>query len=131
MFGKLFSKPKATANPIRETLFGDMPLDRWPPEISSEEFPWSAFAVARLALAASDVTSAVQQWRQILVTTNLESRHHVQAWNFLRQHGQQQPSPEVAKNVFGVVVDGREAMGAIAKRELLHATVEVAASRKS
>ena len=38
--------------------------------------------------------------------------------------------PEAAA-VFGVVVDGREAMGAIAKRELLHATVEVAASRKS
>jgi len=104
MFSRLFSKPKPAANPIREILFGDMPLDKWPADPSPQEFPWSAFVAARHYLATSDTTSAIQQWSQILGTADLESRHYVQAWNFLRQHAQQ-PPPEIAKNVFGVIVE--------------------------
>jgi len=83
MFSRLFRKLKPALNPIRETLFGDMPLDRWPSEVSPKEFPWSVFAAARRCIAASDATSAVQQWKEILSAPNLESRHYVQAWHFL------------------------------------------------
>jgi len=104
MFSRLFSKSKPAAIPIREALFGDMPVDKWGSDSSTQNFPWSAFASARQSIAASDATRAVEQWKTILNTPNLESRHYVQAWHFLRQHAQQ-PSPDIAKKVFGVVVE--------------------------
>jgi hypothetical protein len=39
-----------------------------------------------------------------LLNAGLEPRHYLQAWHFLRQHGQH-PPPDVAGQVFGVVVD--------------------------
>ena len=107
IFGSLFGKGKKqpTPNPIRETLFGDMPLEQWPRDDStSNVFPWSAFASARSHLAAGNKVAAVDGWRQILQQTDLEPRQYLQAWHFLRQHGQQ-PPPEVAKQVLGVVIE--------------------------
>jgi hypothetical protein len=43
-------------------------------------------------------------WREVLAHPGLESRHYLQAWDFLRQHGQR-PPPEAAKQVLGVVVE--------------------------
>lgn len=92
-------------NPIRETLFGDMPLEQWPPDDSTlNVFPWSAFASARSQLAAGNQEAAVNGWRQILQQPDLEPRQYLQAWYFLRQHGQQ-PPPGVAKQVLGVVIE--------------------------
>ena len=106
IISSLFGKKKDVApNPIRETLFGDMPLDHWPPDgVSSESFPWSTFVSARCHLAARRQSDAVACWRQILQHPGLEPRHYLQAWHFLRQQGQQPPS-EMAKQVLGVVVE--------------------------
>jgi hypothetical protein len=102
LFGK---KKEAAPNPIRDTLFGDMPLDKWPHDgVSSEIFPWSAFVLARSHLSSGREGDAIACWRQILQHPELESRHYLQAWHFLRQHGQQ-PSPDVAKQTLGVVVE--------------------------
>jgi hypothetical protein len=101
----LFNKPTFAANPIRDALFGDMPLDQWPSAGCSQElFPWSAFVSAREGLAASDVPKAIECWRQVLSAPDLESRHYLQAWHFLQEHGQQ-PSPDISKTLLGVVVE--------------------------
>ena len=107
LFGSIFGKAKqqSAPNPIRETLFGDMALEQWPPStLVSEEFPWSVFATARSHLAAGNQAAAIDCWRQIIQQTNLEPRQHLQAWHFLRQNGQQ-PSPKISKQVLGVVVE--------------------------
>jgi hypothetical protein len=45
--------------PIRELLFGDVPMDRWPPASSLENaFPWNVFREARDHLAADRSASA-------------------------------------------------------------------------
>ena len=102
LFGK---KKEAAPNPIRETLFGDMPLGQWPHDgVSSETFPWSAFVLARSHLSSGREGDAITCWRQILQHPGLEPRQYLQAWHFLRQHGQQ-PPPDMAKQVLGIVVE--------------------------
>jgi len=96
---------EATPNPMRETLFGDYPLDQWPPDgFFSETFPESAFILARSHLSSGREGDAIACWRQILQRPGLEPREYLQAWHFLRQHGQQ-PSTDAAKQVLGVVVE--------------------------
>lgn len=106
IFNSLFGKKKEAApNALREVLFGDMPLDQWPRDGQlSETFPWSSFALARSHLASGDQKAAIGCWRQILEHPGLEPRQYLQAWHFLRQHGQLPPS-DVAKQVLGVVVE--------------------------
>lgn len=62
LFGSLFGKSKEqpASNPIREALFGDMPLEQWPREGSaSNGFPWSAFISARSHLADGNQKDAI------------------------------------------------------------------------
>jgi hypothetical protein len=103
MFGKKSQSPTSLA--IRDTLFGDMPLDQWPSnDAPAEAFPWSAFVAARSSLAAGNLEAALASWREILAHPGLEPRQYLQAWHFLRQQGIQPPS-EIAKDVLGVVVE--------------------------
>ena len=104
LFDSLFGK-KQEAPTLRDTLFGDLPLEQWPPPgAGSTEFPWSAFASARTDLAAGRTEAAVAAWRQIVARPGLESRHYLQAWHFLKQ--QRQPPPaDAAKRVLGVIVE--------------------------
>ncbi len=81
-----------------------MPLDQWPTDKTSEIFPWSAFVSARSRLAAGSQSDAIACWRQILGSPGLEPRQYLQAWHFLRQHGQSPPI-EAAKQILGVVVE--------------------------
>jgi hypothetical protein len=106
IIGSLFGKKEEAApNPIRETLFGDMPLDQWPEGgVSSESFPWSAFVSARSHLAVGRQSDAIGCWRQVIGRPGLDPRHYLQAWHFLRQQGQE-PPPDAAKQIFGVVVE--------------------------
>ena len=105
LFDKLFGpKPSRLNVDLRETLFGDLPMDRWPPSDDLRESPWSEFIAARNAVTAGDLSSAIDKWRSITTMPNLESRHYAQAWNFLLQHGQATPA-EVAKKVLGVIVE--------------------------
>jgi hypothetical protein len=105
IIGSLFRRKKVASNPIREALFGDRPLDAWPPNgAPAEHFPWKDFVSARSHLAAGRRSEAIACWRQVIQHPDLEPRQYVQAWHFLRQHGQQ-PPPELAKQVLGVVVE--------------------------
>jgi hypothetical protein len=106
IIGSLFGKKKEAApNPIRETLFGDMPLNQWPEGgVSSESFPWSEFVSARSHLAAARQSDAIGCWQQIVGLPGLDPRHYLQAWHFLRQQGQE-PPPDAARQVLGVVVE--------------------------
>jgi hypothetical protein len=90
---------------VRETLFGDPPLEQWPPVGSaSDAFPRSAFASSRAHLAAGRRSEAIECWLEILRHPGLEARHYLQAWHLLRMQGHR-PAPELAKQVIGVVVE--------------------------
>jgi hypothetical protein len=105
LFGKK-PKPEPKSNSMRDTLFGDLPMEQWPsanaPGANLE--PWSRFVQARDALSKGKKTDAIAHWQRITDMPNLESRHYVQAWNFLRGQGVE-PPPDKAKQVYGVVVE--------------------------
>ena len=105
MFKSLFRKStSSTSHSVRDTLFGDSPLDQWPADNKSDVFPWSAFVTARDLLKKKDKAGAAKLWQQIVDTPRLESRHYLQAWHFLRQNGHQ-PPVTTAKQLLGVVVE--------------------------
>jgi hypothetical protein len=99
-----WSKKKApvSTGALRETLFGDMPLQQWSATNHAE--PWSDFARAASSLEQGDRDGAVQILPSIVRRSGLESRHHLEAWFALREAGVT-PPPESAKHVYGVVVD--------------------------
>jgi hypothetical protein len=97
--------PASAVVSLRETLFGDMPLDQWARDTAAEgTFPWSAFAKARAHLATGKRDSAVECWREVVRHPAMDTRHYLQAWHFLARHGHP-PAPEVARRVLGVVVE--------------------------
>jgi hypothetical protein len=90
---------------MRDTLFGDMPLDQFPKGGQpTDPPPWGSFVAARNKLRAGHQDEAIALWRSILELPNLESRHYLQAWHFLRHVGQK-PTSHVAKHVLGIVVE--------------------------
>ena len=90
---------------MRDTLFGDIPLDHFPEGGQpSDEFPWGAFVAARMDLRTGNRTGAFSQWRRVLDTPGLEPRHYLQAWHFLRQQAEQPPR-HLAKQLLGMVVE--------------------------
>jgi len=107
----LFSLFKKTPEPaptpaVREVLFGDVPVLDWPRADSPvrTQGAWALFAAAQAAYQAHDPAAAVASLQQVLALPDLESRHYVQAWQFLRLLGVQPPASE-AKRVLGVVVE--------------------------
>jgi len=93
------------AHAIRDVLFGDLPLDRWPSESSAQtEEPWLSFVRAREQFRDGDTDTAKQTLRSILAQPDLESRHYLQAWHFLGEAGEE-PSRDEAKRLYGVVVE--------------------------
>ncbi|HJQ13143.1 MAG TPA: hypothetical protein VJ830_00230 [Anaerolineales bacterium] len=96
-------KPRSTVE-IRDTLFGDMPISEWPSDGDRNVEPWESFVQARQHLDKKDKNSAIRIWKTITDTPGLEARHYLQAWHFLRQHGES-PHPEKAKLVYGVIVE--------------------------
>jgi hypothetical protein len=61
------------------------------------------FTEARAHLAVRAIDDAKRCWRDA-AHPGLEPRHYLQAWTFLREHGER-PSPDVAKQVLGIVVE--------------------------
>src|SRR5689334_12451177 len=89
---------------IRQTLFGDQSPDDWP-KSNMDGYPWSMFVEARDEITQKgNMQGAIQIYKKITETPGLESRHYLQAWYFLRKL-QVEPSPEVVRKVYGVVVD--------------------------
>lgn len=91
-----------TSAQMRELLFGDLPLERWTGD--STGAPWSEFARAQTLLQNGDKTGATAVLQGIVQMSDVESRHTLQAWHFLRELGVQ-PPPEIAKQVLGVVIE--------------------------
>jgi hypothetical protein len=91
---------------MRDTLFGDMPIDAVsPPSEEAESLePLLSFADARNALAAGRKSEAIDSWRRITAMEGLESRRYLQAWHFLRGQGVKPPENQ-PKELLGVVVE--------------------------
>ena len=91
---------------IRDILFGDLPFSQWPNGSSTSvaDEPWRSFISARDQLDSGNQESAKQTLRQILGMPDLESRHYLQAWHFLRQLGES-PAEGDARQLYGVVVE--------------------------
>ena len=89
---------------VRDTLFGDAPMDRWPAASKSEHEPWATFIRAREALAAGKAKDALDAWASITKMPDLESRHYAQAWQFLRENGVG-PGAALAKKNLGVILE--------------------------
>lgn len=107
LFDKLFNKSEAKSSHgrIRDTLFGDLPLDLWPADgAQADAFPWASFIAARRHAEASEIDLAKQCWLQIIATPGLESRHYAQAWYFLRGYGSPPPA-EDSKTILGIVIE--------------------------
>jgi hypothetical protein len=90
-------------NEVRDGLFCDVPLDAYSANASEKE-PWGSFVRARTALAGSDVDGACAALIEITRMQDVESRHHLQAWRFLRELGRA-PGRDIEKQVLGVVVE--------------------------
>jgi hypothetical protein len=89
---------------LRHALFGDLSLEEWPPENDAAGYPWSSFAKAREAWRVGDKQSAISAWDSIAHNHQLEARHNLQAWHFLRIAGAQ-PSPQEATQILGVIAE--------------------------
>ena len=63
MFDFLTGKPATSHLDIRETLFGDMPLEQWLniPALALEGEPWASFDEARRLLKTGDTHRAPAQ----------------------------------------------------------------------
>src|SRR4051812_36577278 len=93
------SSPPPLPISIRDTLFGDLPLEQWPADASrASGEPWASFVAARDALAGGRADDAIAAWTQITEMPDLESRHYLQAWHFLRAQGQR-PDGSLAKQL--------------------------------
>lgn len=106
MFGWFKKKPARPAFPLaamRETLFGDRPLQAWGTTGGDAE-PWSHFAAALAAQQRGDQAAAANALQRVVALPGLESRHYLQAWSALAPLGVHPPAEE-EKHLYGVVVD--------------------------
>jgi hypothetical protein len=97
-------------------LWGTVGMDRWPPNDGDASDIMGRFVTARAAFQAGRVADAIQLWRQIADAPDIEARHVLQAWTFLRANGVV-PTPSLERVVFGVVVEvpvsgGRDVLAA-------------------
>lgn len=101
-----FFKKEKPGKPIeiRDTLFGDLPIEEWPRDQSLSAEPWASFIEARNYMEKKKKSSAFEALQKIADMPGLESRHYLQAWHFLRQLGANPPADK-AKIVYGVVVE--------------------------
>lgn len=95
----------SAADTLRRFIFGDCPLDEWPPPGSDVEAePWRTFALARSAHSRGADDEAQDLWRELAGRPDLEARHVLQAWHFLRSAGVV-PDADVGKRVLGAVAE--------------------------
>jgi len=104
MFNLFKKKESSKPIEIRDMLFGDLPVSEWPKDPDQEAEPWASFVQARKHLDKRDKASAITIWQKITDMPGLESRHCLQAWHFLRQHGVNPPADK-GKIVYGMVVE--------------------------
>lgn len=91
---------------LSDLLFGDVPLDQWPSNLdrSTQSEPLRSFVEARQAIESGDRARAISLWKQITQRLDVESRHTLQAWYFLRLAGENPPDDQ-NKRLLGVVLE--------------------------
>jgi len=89
---------------LRALLFGDVPMEAWPPGDTADAEPWAGFVRARADLAAGDQDLAIREWGAIAAFGDHEPRHILQAWHFLRGCNVH-PDDAIAATVLGVVAE--------------------------
>jgi hypothetical protein len=97
------------ADVLRQFVYGNVSVEEWVAQrvalgAGNPGEPWTSFERARRLFRASKLPEAVRIWRQIALTDELESRQVLQAWQFLRQAGEQPPANR-AKLALGVVAE--------------------------
>src|SRR6059058_3340843 len=80
-----------------------MPLSDWGMNPSISE-PWISFRRAKDEIDSGVGKNAIAVFNSILATPQLESRHYLQAWHFLRDLNVH-PAKEREKDLLGVVVE--------------------------
>lgn len=86
---------------MRDMLFGDLPMTQWPAG-DAAEIPWEQFRQARIYKELGQDAEAGSLLQMILNAPELESRHYLQAWHFLRQGGMTLDFPV---ELYGMVVE--------------------------
>jgi hypothetical protein len=89
---------------VRDALFGEMSLFQWQPKSPDQGEPWTSFARVLEWWDRNNNTDAVSVLESILKMPGLDSRHYLEAWTFLRNHGVFPPEDE-RKKVLGVIVE--------------------------
>jgi hypothetical protein len=90
--------------PLYDLLFGDVPMDRWPPDDRRTGPVWDEFLDARRRWAQGDQFGATTLWKHVAAMKDIEARHIAQAWNCLRLAGVK-PPPAEARRLLGVVLE--------------------------
>ena len=106
MFGFLKTRKDRPLPEIRDALFGDMPMSQFL-TISSEAValePWASFLGAKQLIDSGEPKAAAEALHRILGIPQLESRHYLQAWHFLRELGIDSPEEE-KETLLGVIVE--------------------------
>lgn len=116
MLKTLHAKGRPVSSQMREVMFGDLPWDVWCRREGPLEEPWPLFRGAWTARKNGDFAGCRALLEQVTAMVDVESRHHVQAWHFLRELGRE-PSSGEAKDVLGIIIekglpDGIEVLGA-------------------
>jgi hypothetical protein len=79
-------------------------MSKWPEGDDKTGEPWNLFIEARKQLDKKDKNAASATLQKITSMPNLEPRHYLQAWHFLRSLGVNPPADK-AKIVYGVVIE--------------------------
>jgi hypothetical protein len=90
---------------LYETLFGDLPLERWAAygaRIEAE--PWHGFSRALAHAQTRGIARACTELHAITRMPDLETRHYLQAWNGLRQFNCPE-ARQAERVVLGVVIE--------------------------
>lgn len=95
----------SAADALRPSLYGDVAMDQWPAGDDHPDEPWASFVRGRQHLADGDQDLAVRAWVGIAMDEMLESRHRLQAWQFLRSINVHPDEATVAHQAWGVVVE--------------------------
>jgi len=116
MLKTLQAKGKSVGSQMREVMFGDLPWDVWCRREGPLEEPWPLFRAAWTAKKNGDLAGCRACLEQVTAMVNIETRHHVQAWHYLRELNLSPPAGE-AKEVLGIILEtgipeGTDVLGA-------------------
>ncbi|HEY5583246.1 MAG TPA: hypothetical protein VIK78_02000 [Ruminiclostridium sp.] len=97
-----FSKrTKDVNNDIRDALFGDKPITKW---CNGSGLPWDLFIGAKDEINLGNKQKAIEILNKVINIKDLESRHYLQAWHFLKQLGVI-PDKNIANKVYGIILE--------------------------